>query len=180
MEIAFQKNDEDILKKVMAQIFDVCAYSPNFLKKYYPQIFVVMSKVRDLKLDDDQNMKIESVECLINFVSSYPDLVKKNEQITPLVEIIFKNMLELDDEIPQEWSCPPDGFNDDLVESDDQKLIKNAMTHLDQLFKIISPDKLIPIIMEYIQKMLSTQNWKYVHAAIMSISQIAEYIDEDE
>lgn len=154
----------------MSQLFDVCAYSPNFLKKYYPQILIVMSKIRDLNLDDDQNMKIESVECLINFVTAYPDLVKTKEQITPLIEIIFKNMLELDDEISQEWKCPPDGFNDDLVESDDQKLIKNAMNHLDNMFKIISPDTLLEIIIEYIQKMLSTQNWKYIHAAIMSIS----------
>lgn len=28
--------------------------------------------------------------------------------------------------------------------------------------------------------MLATQNWKYTHAAIMTISQIAEYIDDDE
>lgn len=40
-------------------------------------------------------------------------------------------MLELENEISEEWSCPPDGFNDDLVESDDQKVIKAAMNHVD-------------------------------------------------
>ena len=56
-----------------------------------------MSKVRDMNLDDDQNIKMEAVECLVNFVEQYPDLAKNAEQITPLVEIIFKNMLEIED-----------------------------------------------------------------------------------
>ncbi len=38
-----------------------------------------MSKVRDMKLDDDQNIKMESVECLVNFVEQYPDLAKTQE-----------------------------------------------------------------------------------------------------
>ena len=43
----------------------------------------------------------------------------------------------MEDEISQEWCSPPDGFNDDLVESDDQKVIKAAMFNLDTLFKIL-------------------------------------------
>ena len=46
-------------------------------------------------------MKIEAVDCLINFVRNYPDLAQKKEQIVPLLEIIFKNMLEIEDEVNQ-------------------------------------------------------------------------------
>ena len=78
-----------------------------------------MSKVRDIDFDDDNNIKIESVECLLNLIIRYQDLVKTDQQFIPIIELIFKNMLELENEISEEWSCPPDGFNDDLVESDD-------------------------------------------------------------
>jgi hypothetical protein len=87
-----------------------------------------MTKVRDLDLDDDWNTKIESVDCLVSMVSRYTDLVKDDAQFVPVIELIFKNMLELDNEIAPEWGCPPDGFNDDLIESDDQKIIKAAMS----------------------------------------------------
>ncbi len=89
-------------------------------------------------------------------------------------------MLEIEDEISPEWCSPPDGFNDDLVESDDQKVIKAAMNCLDTLFKVVETDQLMQIILSYLEKMLAANNWKYTHAAIMSISQIAEYIGEEE
>jgi hypothetical protein len=169
----------ETLKDILGKLFDVCTYSPNFIKKYFQSILMVMTKVRDLDLDDDQNIKIESVECLINFISRYPDLVKKDEQFTPIIELIFKNMLELENEIPAEWSCPPDGFNDDFYESDDQKVIKAAMNQIDSLFKDFEAERLIPMITKYIQQMLTINDWKYTHGAIMAISQIAEYIEDD-
>lgn len=125
-------------------------------------------------------MKIEAVDCLINFVRNYPDLAQKKEQIVPLLEIIFKNMLEIEDEVNQEWCSPPDGFNDDLVESDDQKIVKQSMSQVDVLFHTLDVSVIRPIVFEYIEKMLSTNNWKYIHAAIMTLSQIAEYIGEDD
>lgn len=33
-------------------------------------------------------------------------------------------MLEIEDETSPEWASPPDGFNDDCIEDDDQKIIK--------------------------------------------------------
>lgn len=36
-----------------------------------------------------------------------------------IVDLIFKNLLEIEDEISDEWKSPPDGFNDDLFDSDD-------------------------------------------------------------
>ena len=88
-------------------------------------------------------------------------------------------MIELDDEITQDWMSPPDGFNDDLFESDDQKVIKAAMSNIDTLLRDLDPDRVIKIVLTYIQQSLQQNNWKFTHAAIMTISQIAEYIEED-
>lgn len=54
------------------------------------------------------------------------------------------------------------------------------MSQVDTLFHTLDIKVLKPIVFEYIEKMLSTNNWKYIHAAIMTISQIAEYIGEDD
>lgn len=83
-----------------------------------------MEKVRSLDQDVNSNLKIESVECLVNVIEKYPDLVDNKQILTQVIELIFKNMIEIEDEVPQEWATPPDGFNDDCLEDDDQKIIK--------------------------------------------------------
>lgn len=59
---------------------------------------------------------------------------------------MIQNMLEIEDEIPEEWACPPDGFNDDCIEDDDQKIIKIQMDCVDKLLTVVGNDILIPIL----------------------------------
>lgn len=78
-----------------------------------------MSKVRDIPDQTDSNTKIESVESLVSVIERYPEIADNKEVLKSVVELIFKNMLEIDDEIPEEWAKPEEGFNDDLIEDDD-------------------------------------------------------------
>jgi len=38
-----------------------------------------MGKVRELDPDQNSNLKVESVECLVNVIEKYPDLVNNND-----------------------------------------------------------------------------------------------------
>ena len=68
---------------------------------------------------------MESVECLVKVVLKYDDILNADPSILiKILELIFNNMLEIEDEISKEWAVPPDGFNDNLVEDDDQRIIK--------------------------------------------------------
>ena len=49
---------------------------------------------------------------------------------------------------------PPDGFNDDLIEDDDQKIIKVQMDSIDRLINSLGNEKMIPFLEKYIQQML--------------------------
>lgn len=53
-------------------------------------------------------------------------------------------MIEIEDEVPQDWASPPDGFNDDLLEDDDQKIIKIQMDSIDKLLTVVGSPILIP------------------------------------
>ena len=46
---------------------------------------------------------------------------------------------------------PPEGFNDDLVDSDDQKVIKAAMSNIDSLLRDLDTERIIKILVKYIQ-----------------------------
>ncbi len=58
-------------------------------------------------------------------IENHPELLENNDPtLKKILDMIFKNMLEINNNQIEEWSSPPDGFNDDLVEDDDQKLVK--------------------------------------------------------
>lgn len=151
VELIISKNDIDKIKDILKEFFEICNSSPNFLKKVFPRIVNILSKLRDLNTEDEGDLKVEALDCLVNFVICYPDLVAQDESLKVLINLIFKNMVELDEEISQEWMSPPDGFNDDLYQTDDQKVIKAAMSNIDTLLADLDCERVIKIVLTYIQ-----------------------------
>lgn len=100
--------------------------------------------------------------------------------MTQVIELVFKNMIEIDEEVSDDWKSPPEGFNDDCLEDDDQKIIKISMDSIDKLLDVLGPEHMVPFLRNYIQKLLQSNDWKMIHAAVMTISQIGEYIDSDQ
>ena len=178
--ILLDKKEENSLNIIIGRVFDICQYSPSFFKKKFDKFLIVMSRVREFDDEVNSNLKTQSIEPIIFLLDNYPELIENNtEKLTLLVELIFKNMIEIEDEIDEEWKSPPDGFNDDIEDCDDQKTIKLGMDFIDRLILIVGEEKMIPFLSSYIKKMLNDQNWKMKHAAIMTISQLGEYLEED-
>lgn len=170
-------NDEDNLQVAISRIFDICETEPAFMKTKFNELCVVMSDVRAKIQDPDSNLKIEAVESLVFLLERYPDLVKSNKQrLEKVVEMIFMMMMEVEDEVDDHWKSPPDGFNDDLEEDDDQKLIKTGMDFIDRLITHIGKEYMLKFLSEVVNKMLFDANWKMRHAALMAISQVGEYM----
>lgn len=74
IQMLISNNKEDQLKESISKLFDVCLISPHFIKKRFDKLIYVMAQVRELEQDQDSNLRIESVECLVNVVEKYPDL----------------------------------------------------------------------------------------------------------
>jgi hypothetical protein len=94
-----------------------------------------------------------------------------------VLDLVFKNMLEISSSNFEDWCSPPDGFNDDLEEDDDQKLVKQSMDQVDRVIGLLGEEKMIPIYKDYITQLINQGTWQSVHAGIMTISQIGEYVD---
>lgn len=170
-------NDEDNLQVAISRIFDICETEPAFMKTKFNELCTVMSDVRNRISDPESNLKIEAVESLVFLLERYPDLVKASKQrLEKVVEMIFMMMMEVDDEVDDDWKSPPDGFNDDLEEDDDQRLIKMGMDFIDRLITHIGKEFMLKFLSEVVNKMLFDANWKMRHAALMAISQVGEYM----
>ena len=90
---------------------------------------------------------------MVNVIEKYPDLGEQGNFLTQVIELIFKNMIEIDDEVSDDWKSPPDGFNDDCLEDDDQKIIKIQMDSIDKLLGVIGPHKMVDFLKTYILKL---------------------------
>lgn len=168
--------DEEDLQTCLGNLFDVCESEPLFMKNSLDDMITVLASVRAFDSDPDSSLKTESVECLVLLVERYPVLVKENGmRLTRIVELIFMNMMDIDDTVPAEWASPADGFNDDLEGDDDQKCIKVGMDFVDRLM-IACPDVMLKMMNDFVATLLTQPNWKMHHAAIMAMSQIGEYI----
>ena len=64
-------------------------------------------------------------------------------------------MLEIEDEVEQEWMSPPEGFNDDVIEDDDQKIIKIQMDSIDRLLNILTAQVMVPFLKGYLEQMFN-------------------------
>lgn len=172
-----QAGDEDNLQVCISRIFDLCEGEPAFMKTKFDDLYQVMSAVRAAIADKDSNLKIEAVESLIFVLERYPDLVhNNNDRLQKVIELIFMMMMDIDNDVDEDWKSPPDGFNDDLEEDDDQKLVKLGMDYIDRLITHIGKDFMLKFLSQTVNKMLVDPNWKMRHTAIMAISQVGEYM----
>lgn len=86
-------------------------------------------------------------------------------------------MVEIDTEITQEWNRPPEGYNDDIQEDADLEVVRFGMSAIDRLIAAIGQKVMLPVLSQIVQISLSHTDWRYQNAAIMSLSQVGEYLD---
>ena len=98
---------------------------------------------------------MESVECIINMAENHPDLLKDEQILHKILELVFLNMMDINNDNIEEWSTPADGFNDDLVEDDDQKVIKQSIDFIDRLMIIAGEERMKQIYTDYIGKLVN-------------------------
>lgn len=171
--------DEEDLQRCVGCVYDVCESEPAFIKAHFDGLLTSMKAVRGYPAEPDSALKTESVECVIFLVERYPKLVSDTPaHLHKVLELVFLNMMEIEDEVPAEWCAPPDGFNDDFEEDDDQKHIKIGMDFIDRLMASVSHGVILKGMNDAVATLLSQPNWKMHHAAIMALSQLGEYMTE--
>lgn len=60
--------------------------------------------------------------------------------------MIFKHMIEIDEEISDEWKQPPEGFNEDIEEDADFETTRFGMNAIDRLIDSIGDKEVLPIL----------------------------------
>lgn len=130
------------------------------------------------------NKKIESpgikkvtCEALISYIYRLPNSVSQ-QQLKNVLEMIFIQMIDIDEDITNEWNSPPEGFEDNIEDDDDFETTRFGQESIDRLVNTVGLKKIMPIMNEMINQMLVHSDWRYQFASLMALSQIGEYFDE--
>lgn len=174
------KDCEDELESAVGFLNDIAEVEPGYFKGDFDSWIEIVAKMRDLSTDSDSLLKTLGIELLLPVLEAFPELLASNtKRIGAITNIVVANMLEVEEEVSEEWKNPPEGFNDELEEQDDQKEIKFGISVINLLFEVVGGPEMFAFLSTYLEPFVKSEQWKYKNVAIMLLSQAGEYIREN-
>ncbi|EGR31191.1 hypothetical protein IMG5_116170 [Ichthyophthirius multifiliis] len=173
------KTDQDEGQLILEVFTDIVETEPKFFKENFEQLFSTVWKINMEEKEIETDIKHMGTETLISLVQRLPQIVRKNQEyLLKLIELIFSHMIEIDQEVTDEWKQPPEGFNEDIEEDADFETTRFGMNAIDRIIDSVGDKETLPILSQTVEKLLQHADWRYNYAAIMALSQVGEYIDD--
>lgn len=177
--LAAEHAEED-LETAMGMLIDITETEPGFFKPEVDTLLALADQARVVAGEGEAGLKAQGVELLMPIFEGFPELFAQSpKRLEAFFALVVKNMLDVDDEVAAEWATPPDGFNDELEEDDDQRPIKFSIDIVNRLFEIVGHKEMLAFLAQHITPLVQSGDWKHRHAAIMVLSQAGEYMADD-
>lgn len=114
-------------------LISVIEIEPKVFKKTFNELNELVQNIIKAK-NIELGVKRMGVELLITFAERYAVCYRQNkEKLVGLIEMIFFYMIEIDEEITDEWKRPAEGYSEDFEEGDDFETTNFGMTSVDRL-----------------------------------------------
>ncbi|KAF9415626.1 hypothetical protein BGZ76_004776, partial [Entomortierella beljakovae] len=174
---ANSRNDsesEKALLEGLITMIELAEHSPRIYRHVMITLVPFMLSIIKNKHLEDQTRQ-SALELLITLAESSPQMVRKSAPhlASTLVPVAMEMMTELgedEDEFNKDWY-----EIDDLDDEDQEENYVVGEHAMDRLARALGGKTLLPICFTYIPQMLTpAQKWQSRHAALMTISTIAE------
>ena len=110
---------------------------------------------------------------MVDYSEKSPALFRKHkEYLTGIIEMIFIHMIEIENEITDEWKNPQEGYNDNMDDDDDYETTKFGMNSIDRIIYSGGDKEVLPVLSEAIKGLLAQPDWRYQYTAVMALSQV--------
>lgn len=86
--------------------------------------------------------------------------------------MVFIHMIEIDENITDEWKKPQQGYNDDMEDDEDFETTRFGMGAIDRIIYSVGDKQVLPILSDTIRELLKNPDWRYQYTSIMALSQI--------
>lgn len=154
---------------------------PKFFRKNFKDLFNAFAGI--VAKDDFTNTTIrhQPIEFFVTVVERIPNVVKKDQDtLRSLLDLIFKLMIDIDEDIEESWMRPREGFKAD-EEEEDEDAVHFGKTCVDRLVSSIGEEIMLPLLSTLVQNTLANNtDWRFKNAGLMALSQVGEYLDKIE
>lgn len=156
----------------------ICENVPECINKYFNDFFILMGKIHE-KIDiADESIRVLAFENLIIFIEKKKKILKNDDsKLKIIIEQNFKYALEMEEELNNDWLYPnSESFLEEEIIEEDK--IRTALTFVNRIIEVYDEDAM-QIISQFILNLIKTEKgWKFKYLGLMTISQIAEFIDD--
>lgn len=87
---------------------------PRFFKKNFKDLTKLLTEIFKMP-DIEPGVKRMATEILVDYSEKSPALFRKNkDSLQETIEMVFTHMVDISNEITDEWKSPPPGYNEDM------------------------------------------------------------------
>ena len=182
-DFAFNQQNLEETTELLVSFSEIIETEPRFFKAAFEDLTDLMIKINNSP-DIEIGIKQQSVEIVISMSQRYSEVLKTNTGLLKkIIEMVFRHMIDISDEVSEEWRSPPDGFDEELNEDDDQSVVKFAVSCINRLIMYVGSETMLQLLSDCSKTLLAENNlteesWKMKHAAIMSLSQVGEHMKD--
>lgn len=179
IEELYNAKDEDELQKALGSMIDIAECEPAFFKPEIDKLLVLATRLQSTVHDLESPLRTNCIEMILPVIENFPEIIQENDQRLVILFKLVLNTLTVENDVDDSWKSPPDGFNDELEEDDDQTCVKFGIQTINQLFTIVGHKKMLVFLSTQLAPLLASLNWIDRHSALMILSQTGEYMEED-
>ena len=168
-----------MLEDALVEFNEIAEIEPKFFRKQFKTLFGMFHPIVAKADFTNNTIRHQPIEFAVTIVERLPNLLKKDiECLKTLLDLIFKLMIDIDEDIDQAWMRPKEGFRAD-EEEEETDAVHFGMVQVDRLVSCIGEEIMLPLLSQLVQATLANESdWRYKNAGIMALSQVGEYIDD--
>jgi len=175
--LAVANQNEDLAVDAIAAISDVLETEPKMFRGHYKELIEALRTI--LKSQAEDALKQTSLETLVLAVERLCKIFNNDQEaVKEIAELIFTYMVATDEEPEDEWLSPPEGYVEDVEGESQDSTTWFCMGLVDRIIRALNKKKTLPLFSGLILEMVKVNNWRYQHAALMSLSQVGEFLDD--
>lgn len=178
---AFNRGDEDILEKCLVELKNVSGAEPKFFIKKFNDICLEFQKIMMCKTFEKKSIQVLPIEFITTIITRLKTMfTKKMKIVEKVIHLFYKVMIDVDEEIDEDWLYPQDGCKVEEEEfSTDAAHVCSKC--IDNIIRTLGSAKILPIVKALIldKRNISEeeQDWRVTRGNLLILSLLGEYID---
>jgi hypothetical protein len=120
---ALKEDDETVLEDALVEFNEIAEIEPKFFRKHFKTIFGMFYQIVSKNDYTNKTIRHQPVEFAVTVVERVPNLVKKDiETLKSLLDLVFKLMIDIDEDIEESWMRPKEGFKVEEEEEEEDSV----------------------------------------------------------